>query len=135
MNITLTMTFSSTQELQSFLNSADMAAPVPATQNTQEAPAKTGEVVQMPASKPAEPAPTPAATAMPVATAAAPVADDFEVKRAALTGRLRTLAEGMDDPSQLGAFINSFGVARFSELPDDQLAGFEQNLNARFGAA
>ena len=48
--------------------------------------------------------------------------------------RLRELAGGMDDPAALGKFINSFGVARYSDLGDDQLVNFQTALAAEFGA-
>ena len=46
---------------------------------------------------------------------------------------LRQLSDSMDDPSPIAQFINSFGVARFSELPDDQLEGFAAKLKDDFG--
>ena len=52
---------------------------------------------------------------------------------ATLMARLKLLANTMDDPGVLGKFINSFGVSRFSELPDDQLVAFKAALEAEFG--
>ena len=128
MNLTLTMQFDNLDQLQSFLNRNPSAASTPVAFATPE------NVVAMPtpAAAPAVAAPAPAvaapAPAVAPAVAPAPAAD-----RQTLMNRLRELAGAMDDPGVLGQFINGFGVARFSDLPDDQLTAFSAALAAEFG--
>ena len=128
MNVTLTLTFASIAELQSFLSANPAAGAAATPKVAPEQP--SAEVVQMPSSAPQ---PTPMPT--PTQDAAPAPAFDPAAKRAELTARLRATAEKMEDPSQLGAFINGFGVARFTELPDDKLPEFESQFNAKYGAA
>lgn len=127
MSITLTMQFNSLDELSAFL-AANPGAAATKVASAQPSPA------------PAAPAPEPVATVTPISAAApaapAPAAAeevDLTALRADLMGKLRSLAEGMDDPAPIAAFINSFGVPKFSELGDESLQTFATQLKEQFG--
>jgi hypothetical protein len=129
MNITLTMQFETLADLQEYLSQNPAAAAAPVAVATPAA-----NVVEMPAATPAAPAvaaPTPAA---PAVAAPTPAVVDLAAMKQTLMTRLRELAGSMDDPGELGKFINAFGVQRFSDLPDDQLPTFEAALNAEYPA-
>lgn len=127
MNVTLTMQFGSLSEMQSFLAAnpeaatakvasaqpSVAAAPAPAPQQAQ--------VVQMPGAAAPAPQAAPASSEL-----------DLPALRASLMDRIRNLADSMSDPAPVAQLITSFGVQRFSDLPDDQLQIFETNLKAQF---
>ena len=129
MNIQLNMNFDSLAELQAFLGANPGAA---ATKVASTQP--SADVVSIAAA----PAPVAAPVAAPIdpvdplSDAPAPAGVDLTALRATLMTRLRALAEGMEDASALGKFINAFGVARFSELPDEQLNAFNVALLAQY---
>ena len=127
MNIQLNMNFDSLAELQAFLSANPGAATAKVASEQPSA-----EVVSIAPVTPVAPAPAVAPVdPLSTAPAAAPSAD-MTTLRATLMARLRALAEGMEDASALGKFINAFGVARFSELPDEQLAAFNTALIAQY---
>lgn len=47
--------------------------------------------------------------------------------------KLKQLADSMEDTAPLAALVNKFGVAKFSDLPDDQLPAFANQLKEQFG--
>lgn len=131
MSVELKLTFPSMDELRAYLSiTAEAPAPAavveaaPVPDNIVEIPDPVGTPMiddVDPIAPPAEePVPTPAA--------------DTEVLRTELMTRLRDMAGSMDDPSVLGKFINGFGVARFSDIADEDLVGFKAALEAEFGA-
>jgi len=126
MNLSLTMNFASLEEMQAFLSR--QPSNVPAIENTKTGPAVVETVVTPIEVAPAKANPPPAEL---------PATDpgvDYNALRTDLMGKLRTQAETMDDPGQLGKFINGFGVARFSELSDDQLPGFASAFDLEYSA-
>lgn len=129
--ITLTLTFDTFDDLHAYL----LASPEKASTKVASAQPSAEVVALTPPPIPAPAAPTvaPAPAAQTVAPAPAQVVD-FAALKSSLMGRLRALSDSMDDPSPIAKFINNFGVARFSELPDDQLPRFEAALVAEFGA-
>ena len=81
---------------------------------------------------PAPVAPAPVVTLVPAAPA--PAVDGVAAVKARIMDRLKAIAASLPDQSKVGEFITAFGVARFSELPDDRLAQFEQLMNQTFPA-
>ncbi len=132
MNISLTMQFDSLSELQGFLSVN------PGATDVKVASAQPSNVTTIAAATPAvvDPLATPAPASVPAVDplSAAPPVVDLTALRASLMARLRALAESMDDASELGKFINAFGVARFSELGDERLGEFYTALSAKYPA-
>ena len=134
MNISLTMTFDSVDELQTFLNRNPAARNTPVATlepvpDVVEATVAAAAKVDLTAVDPLEGVIDPLGDITPD-----PVEDiSPEDMRAELMGKLKALAGSMDDAAVLGKFINGFGVTRFSELGDDQLVAFSAAINAEFG--
>lgn len=134
MNLSLTMNFASLEEMQAFLSR--QPSNVPTIENTETGPAVVETVVTVTGDVSAAPAKAAPGKANPP-PAEIPATDpgvDYNALRTELMGKLRTQAETMDDPGQLGKFINGFGVARFSELSDDQLPGFAAAFDLEYSA-
>ncbi len=131
MNLTLTLNFDSIDELQQFVNKTGSTMGA-ATNLDVSAPPTVLEAVPLPVTAPApvvDPI-SPAPVVAPVETLGEALASDE--LRAALMIRLRELAGSMDDPAVLGKFINGFGVARFSEIDDEDLPAFKTSLDVEF---
>ena len=80
-------------------------------------------------------APATVATLVPAApVVVAPAANDPAQQKVAIMERLKEIAAGLADQSELGKFITAFGVSRFSELPDGQLDQFEALMNQTYPA-
>lgn len=131
MNLSLTMNFASLEEMQAFLSR--QPSNVPTIENTETGPAVVETVVTPIEVAPAKAAPG-KANPPPAELPATDPGVDYNALRTDLMGKLRTQAETMDDPGQLGKFINGFGVARFSELSDDQLPGFASAFDLEYSA-
>lgn len=131
MNLSLTMNFASLEEMQAFLSR--QPSNVPTIENTETGPAVVETVVAPIEAAPAKAAPG-KANPPPAELPATDPGVDYNALRTDLMGKLRTQAETMDDPGQLGKFINGFGVARFSELSDDQLPGFASAFDLEYSA-
>ncbi len=128
MKVTLTLDFTSTEELQNFLNNRG-SAPVASTNHDAGAQPTKLEAVPLPDAVPAAVAdPSPIVDPVEYVTEAL----DSDDLRAKLMIRLRELAGGMEDPAVLGKFINGFGVARFSEIADEDLPAFQTSLDIEF---
>ncbi len=111
MNLSLTINFDSMEELRAYVGEpAPAVAPVAAV---------------------VEPAPEPVAAVAPVVDEAEEI--DLAVLRTDLHSRMSSMANSMDDPSVLGKFINGFGVARFSDLKDEDLVAFKAAFEGEFG--
>ena len=123
--VQITMTFDTLEELSVFLQNNPGAAP---TKVASAQPSATVTPIT---------AAAPAASVVPTEVAAAPAADqtlDAAAKRSELMDKLRKLSDSAQGNTQpIADFIHGFGVQRFSDLPDDQLATFEANLQAQFG--
>lgn len=133
MNLTLTLNFDSIDELQQFVNKTGSTMGA-ATNLDVSAPPTVLEAVPLPVTAPA-PVVDPISPADPVeaVTAAAGKVDlSSDELRGTLMIRLRELAGSMDDPAVLGKFINGFGVARFSEIDDEDLPAFKTSLDVEF---
>ena len=123
MNLSLTLNFDSIGELENFLKNRASTA-VAAVSPETVAPSPVLEVVPPPVA-------APTAVVDPLSDVVAAPTEDL---RADLMVRLREMAGTMDDPAVLGKFINGFGVARFSEIADEDLPAFKTALDAEFGA-
>ena len=146
MNISLTLNFDNMSELETYLASrtgdkAVAAAPVaavspvttPAITPPVAAAATGGDTdAESPTPAPAPVAATPPLTAVPTPTTAPDA--DIATTKTRIMDRLKAIAAGMPDQSELGKFITAFGVAKFSELPDDRLGQFEQLMNQTYPA-
>ncbi len=128
MNLSLTLNFDSIGELENFLKNRASTA-VAAVSPETVAPSPVLEVVPPPVA-------APTAVVDPLSDVAETLGDAIGNAdlRPALMARLRTMAGDMDDPAVLGKFINGFGVARFSEIADEDLPAFKTALDAEFGA-
>ncbi len=132
MNVTLTLDFETMSELQEFLNKRGSAAVASTNLDAGASPTKL-EAVPSPEQVSAavvDPLSSPDPVETEVET---PEEFDAVLLREQLMTKLKTLAGGMDDANVLGKFITNFGVARFSELADDQLVGFTAALKSEFG--
>lgn len=127
MNIQLNMNFDTIAELQAFLSGNPGAA---ATKVASKQP--SADVVNIAPAATASQAAAGLTVIDPLSDAPAPPALDLTALRATLMTRLRALAGGMEDASALGKFINAFGVARFSELPDERLGEFNVALLSQY---
>ena len=131
MNVTLTLDFDNMSELQKFLDNRGSAA-APSTNHDVDVPPTVLEAVPPLVAAPATEV-DPLSSPDPV-EAETPEEFDAVMLREQLMAKLKTLAGDMDDPSVLGKFINSFGVARFSEIADEDLPAFSIALVNEFGA-
>ena len=132
--VTVTFTFDSLEDLTAYLV-ANPAAATAKVADTQPSAEVTPITAAAPTPAPAPvPTPAPAAAPAPAPAPAAQPEEDAQAHRERLGGVLRKLADGMEDPSPVAKFINGFGVARFSDLPDEELATFEASLTNEFGA-
>ena len=134
MNISLTLNFDTMTELEAYLASrtTTKAAPAPAVVAPIAAPAPVA-VAPAPAPVAVAPAPAPIAPA-PVAAPTPTLVDDAATQKTRIMSRLKDIAAGMPDPSELGKFITAFGVQKFSQLPDAQLGQFEALMNQTYPA-
>lgn len=148
MKLSLTLNFDTMAELEAYLASrttvkaavaggtgGTAAAPAPA--KLTPAPVAAVATAGTPAPDPA-PAPTPAPTPAPApaptpALAAVPVNDPVVVK-GRIMERLKAIAASLPDKSELGKFITAFGVAKFSDLPENLLDQFENLMNQTYPA-
>jgi len=138
MNISLTLNFDTMTELEAYLASrtTTKAAPAPAVVAPIAAPAPVA-VAPAPAPVAVAPAPAPAPAPIAPAPVAAPtptLVDDAATQKTRIMSRLKDIAAGMPDPSELGKFITAFGVQKFSQLPDAQLGQFEALMNQTYPA-
>ena len=124
-NITLSMTFDSIEDLMAFVAANPGARDVKVA-STQPSPSPVAAApAPAPAAAPEAPAPTPE-----------PASVDYSALRAQLTERLREVATSLgQNATEVGSFINGFGVARFSELPDDRLQEFASALDQKYPVA
>jgi len=121
--VELKLTFNTLNELNEFLNAnADKPLSSVAAPSKKTAPPK----------KKAAPAKKKAAAAVvditPDVTAPATVADVAGLRAAIQTDLIAKNDAFNDGSVKIMAFVQSFGVAKFSELPDDQLVDFGQKL-------
>lgn len=148
MNLSLTLNFNTIAELQAFLDSRTATAGAAVAEKVvsgQPAAVVTPAVVTPAVVTPITPVVAAAvSTAAPVVATVQPGAAEVvdpqvgitpDQLREQLMGRLRQLAESSAEPAEVGKFINSFGVARFSDLPDQMLGIFQGAMNAQFPPA
>lgn len=143
MNLSLTLNFNTIAELQAFLDSRTATAGAAVAEKVvsgQPAAVVTPAVVTPITPVVAAAVSTAAPVVATVQPGAAEVVDPQvgitpDQLREQLMGRLRQLAESSAEPAEVGKFINSFGVARFSDLPDQMLGIFQGAMNAQFPPA
>lgn len=124
-NITLSMTFDSIEDLMAFVAKNPGAAEIKVA--SAQPSASLGETAQATVAAVNTPDPVPAPAPAPVAEV------DYSALRAQLTERLREVATSLGQAAtEVGQFINGFGVARFSELPDDRLQEFASALDQKY---
>jgi hypothetical protein len=135
MNLSLTINCGTIQELLEVLGGQAATATA-----TAKAPAKK-TAVKKTAAKPtlvpdvAIADPLDLTPATPAEEAGGMPIDDMDAEelRATLMAKLRELAGSLPDNTVLGKFINGFGVSRFSEIDDEDLADFAVKLEAEYG--